>query len=135
MRLPVRVAKAESQIEKIALWMFIFGLNLRFISGCISAFRLSADNRLLVTDVLRGGAVPLIVASGALAAVHYGLSWIKPRYRSLTAVFVCYLLVIVVRSLPDFLTGPAGFRTVFAWLGPAAFLYPLVLFLGFSILW
>lgn len=78
MRTTVRLAKTESQTEKIALWMFIFGLNLRFIAGYIAGFRLSANNRVLVTDVLRGGAVPLIVASGALAAVHYGLSWIKP---------------------------------------------------------
>lgn len=130
MRLPVRVAKTKFRTSQIALWMFMVGLNMRFISGCISAFRLSADNRLLVTDVLRGGAVPLIVASGALAAVHYGLSWIKPRYRLLTAVFVCYLLVTVVRSLPEFLTGATEFRMVFAWLGPGAFLYPLILFLG-----
>ncbi|MHA2043548.1 MAG: hypothetical protein ACYSWZ_00315 [Planctomycetota bacterium] len=120
----------DDTIRQIALWMFIFGLNMRFISGCISAFRLSADNRLLVTDVLRGGAVPLIVASGALSAVHYGLSWIKYRYRTLTAVFICYLQVLVIRALFDLLPGDLEVQHLLGWLGLAAFLYPLVLFLG-----
>ena len=124
------VAKTESRTEKIVLWMFILGLNLRFIAGYIAAFRLSADNRLFITEAGMGVSALFIIASGTLAAVHYGWSWIKPRYRFMTALFLCYLLVIVLRSGPDLPSGFAGFRRAFTWLGPLAFLYPVCIFLG-----
>lgn len=120
----------ERPSRQIILWMFILGLNIRFMGGCIAAFRLSADNRLFVTEASRGVAVLLIVASGALAAICYGWTWIKPRYRFLTAVFVCYLLVLVIRALFALPPGFPGVRVALGWLGPGAFLYPLLLFLG-----
>jgi hypothetical protein len=130
MRILSRTGTQSSPILATATWMLVVGLNLRFLGGCMAAFRLSADSRLLVTEAIMGAAVLFVVLSGLLAAVHYGLSRIKPRYRFLTGVFFCYLFVVILRCWPDLPSAFAGIRRAFTWLGPPAFLYPLLILIG-----